>query len=113
MTDNITQPQLRLGAGLRFEDLYETAGLNRLDAAFLAHLETANPALAEELRAARSNPAGLDRKPASELIIAIAPHVEDFIAQLFGIEQDVEKLQKEHNEHAPLYNVKRKFVQKR
>jgi NADPH-dependent glutamate synthase beta subunit-like oxidoreductase/NAD(P)H-flavin reductase len=95
------------------EDLYTREGLVRLDARFLAHLEAASPALHHRLLAARRDPAGFADKPGSELMIEAAPHLEDFIAELFGIGRELAELQARENELAPLYAIKRKFVQRR
>ena len=62
---------------------------------------------------ARKEPGALTRKQQSELMIAIAPHVEDFIGELFGIAAEVRALQAKHDALAPLYALKRKFVQKK
>src|SRR3989440_11681400 len=101
--------QLRFGIG--FGDLYERAGLVRVDTAFLEFLGTADAALRERLLAARAEPPAA--KGESDLLIALAPHVEDFLAQLFGIEAEARALAEKHNELAPLYSVKRLFVQRR
>ncbi len=45
-------------------------------------------------------------------MIAVAPYLEDFIGKLFGIEADLRDLQARHHELAPLYAVKRKFIQR-
>jgi NADPH-dependent glutamate synthase beta subunit-like oxidoreductase/NAD(P)H-flavin reductase len=105
--------QIRLAFGFGFEDLYSRAGLLRLDEAFLRELGIADAALRDQLAAARANPAALARKDASELIIAIAPYLEDFIGDLFSIGSEIRELQARHDELAPLFAVKRKFVQKR
>jgi hypothetical protein len=60
---------------------------------------------------ARANP--LSGKTESELLVLLAPHVEDFIAKLFGIETEAMALAARHNELAPLWSVKRLFVQRR
>ena len=52
-------------------------------------------------------------KDESDLLVALAPHVEDFLARLFGIEAEARALAERHNELAPLYSVKRLFVQRR
>src|SRR5205085_5464325 len=102
---------MQLGFGITFPDLYEREGLIKVDRAFLAFLGEADRALVDRLRAARANPpSGL---PESQLLIALAPHVEDFIARLFGIEREARALAERHNELAPLYSVKRQFVQRR
>src|SRR4029077_9448858 len=67
--------------------------------------------LRAKLTAARSNPpAG---KAESDLLIELAPHVEDFLARLFGIEAEARALAERHYELAPLYSIKRLFVQRR
>jgi NADPH-dependent glutamate synthase beta subunit-like oxidoreductase/NAD(P)H-flavin reductase len=102
---------MQLGFGIRFGDLYEREGLLRVDAAFLAFLGEADAALRDKLIAGRGNfPKGKDE---SDLLVALAPHVEDFLTKLFGIEAAARELAARHNELAPLYSVKRLFVQRR
>src|SRR5947207_10440860 len=103
---------LKLAYGLSFAELYERDGLVRLDAAFLDHLGAAESALGPQLEAARATDT-LDPKAESALIIEIAPHLDDFLAKLFGIEAEFRALAARHNELAPLYSVKRQFVQRR
>jgi NADPH-dependent glutamate synthase beta subunit-like oxidoreductase/NAD(P)H-flavin reductase len=102
---------MRLAFGLDFNDLYAREGLLRVDQAFLAFLGDADQALKDKLLAGRANP--LAGKAESDLLVALAPHVEDFIAKLFGIEAEARALAGKHNELAPLYSVKRLFVQRR
>ena len=52
-------------------------------------------------------------KDESALILDVAPHLERFIAELFGIVDEVAALSRRHDELAPLHEVKRKFVQRR
>src|SRR2546425_7663771 len=101
---------MKLGFGIRFGDLYEREGLVRLDQAFLRFLGEADTALHDRLLAARQNSAIKDE---SDLLVALAPHVEDFLPKLFGIEAQARALAEKHNELAPLYSVKRQFVQRR
>ncbi len=105
--------QCALGFGLRFEDLYAREGLVRLDAAFLAQLLSSDLALHAQLIDARVNPGARTAKEQSELVIALAPHVEDFLGELFGIAKEVQALQARHNQFAPFFAFKRKFIQKR
>jgi hypothetical protein len=102
---------LQLRFDLSFEDLYRRDGLVRLDAAFLQFLAEADAGLRRRLEAARAAPP--PAREESELLIALAPHVEDFIARLFGIEAELQALAARHHELAPLYSVKRLFVQRR
>ena len=104
---------LSLSFGLAFEDLYDREGLVRLDGHFRTHLREAAPELDDQLTAARQDPASLPLKQASELIIEIAPYLDDFVGRLFGIAPELRALQERHHELAPLYSVKRRFVQKK
>jgi NADPH-dependent glutamate synthase beta subunit-like oxidoreductase/NAD(P)H-flavin reductase len=105
--------ELVLRHDLAFEDLYRRDGLARLDAAFTAHLAGVDVELHNRLMTARRDPAGLDRKGESDLLIALAPHLEDFIGELFGIGAELRALQARHDALAPLASVKRLFVQRR
>jgi NADPH-dependent glutamate synthase beta subunit-like oxidoreductase/NAD(P)H-flavin reductase len=102
---------LQLKWGFSFEDLYAHEGLVRLDAAFLEHLAGADQALEARLKEARGG--GFTRRLESDLMIDLAPHVEDFLGDLFGIGAEVRALQARHNALEPLYALKRKFIQKR
>ena len=104
---------LDLDFGFSFTDLYDRDALVRLDEAFLDFVRTADVPLAERLLAARGDPAGLAAKEESELILAAAPWLEAFIARLFRIEAEVSALAARHHELAPLYSVKRLFVQRK
>src|SRR5713226_191252 len=104
---------LDLSFGLAFADLYRREGLVRLDAVFLDHLDSVDAALHARLLEARRNPETLAAKPRSELIVELAPHVEDFIGELFGIPAEFQALQARHNHLAPFLTFKRKFIQKR
>src|SRR5437879_1530128 len=104
---------LALKHGLSFSDLYERDGLIRLDRAFVAHLAATDVGLHARLMAGRAEPEALDRKAESDLLVDLAPHVEDFLGELFGIAGEVRALQARHDKLAPLYSVKRLFVQRR
>jgi len=112
--DGVTlPPTLALPFGLTFNDLYERAGLLKLDGIFLTQLQSATPSLHIRLLAAREDLAALTPKQHSELIIELAPYLEDFVGQLFGIETELRKLQLQHSDLAPLFSVKRRFVQRK
>ena len=104
---------LRLAHGLAFADLYSVEGAATIDERFLAHLTRADAGLAERLESARAHPAALPAKEESALLIDVAPHLEDFLGELFGIEDAVHALEARHHELAPLYAVKRQFVQRK
>jgi len=104
---------LRLAHGLAFADLYSVDGAARIDRFFLAHVTRADAALAKRFGAARVDPAALAARDESQLLIEIAPHLEDFLADLFGIGDSVHALEAQHHELAPLFVVKRQFVQRK
>ncbi|HXV24519.1 MAG TPA: FAD-dependent oxidoreductase [Alphaproteobacteria bacterium] len=98
--------------GLCFEDLYDEVGLARLDQIFQSRLEAHAPDLATQLAAGRATPEALGRKAESDLLMALAPYLEDFIAELFSIRAPLAELAARHEELAPLYACKRLFVQR-
>jgi NADPH-dependent glutamate synthase beta subunit-like oxidoreductase/NAD(P)H-flavin reductase len=114
---------LSLKFGLSFDDLYRREGLVRLDAAFVDYLKSVDADLFRRLMAARAeepperaaaaNIGGPTRRQQSELLVDMAPHVEDFVGDLFGISADVRALQARHDALAPVYALKRKFIQKK
>ncbi len=104
---------LRLPFGLSFPDLYRRDGIVQLDAQFLKLLEESAPELHARLLLARNNPPQPHSKESSDLIVALAAYLEDFIAEVFGIEAELRHLQQRHAELAPLYSVKRRFVQRK
>jgi NADPH-dependent glutamate synthase beta subunit-like oxidoreductase/NAD(P)H-flavin reductase len=107
MTDLVLQHRLS------FADLYNRDSLVRLDRAFVAHLAATDVALHDRLMTARREPGTIERTTESDLLVDLAPHLEDFISELFGIANETRALQARHHELAPLYSVKRLFVQRR
>jgi NADPH-dependent glutamate synthase beta subunit-like oxidoreductase/NAD(P)H-flavin reductase len=101
-----------LAFGFSFADLYTPEGLERLDRCFCAQLAERDGALAERLGAARGAGGAIGKKEESELLLALAPHLEQFLARLFGIEAESARLKERHDELGPLYEVKRTFVQR-
>ena len=81
---------LKLAHGVGFADLYSRDGLTRLDGLFLEALTASDTGLANRLLAARAAPEGVATKDESELLIALAPHLESFVGRLFGIEDAIQ-----------------------
>jgi NADPH-dependent glutamate synthase beta subunit-like oxidoreductase/NAD(P)H-flavin reductase len=102
-----------LPSSIGFEGLYDREGLLKLDRLFLAELAQHDTALHERLLRARENPAALASKQESELLLALALHLDRYVARLFGIEAEVKALSARHLDLAPLYGVKRQFVQRK
>jgi len=112
-----TRNTVSTAAELKFEfsfgDFYRRDGLVRLDQVFLCELEQADAALHGQLLAARNAAEPPAAKAESELLLALAPHLDDFIGQLFNIEAEVRALSAQHHKLAPLYSIKRLFVQRK
>ena len=109
-----TKPDtLTLGHGLSFGDLYDRDGLVRLDGLFMDALGAADGDLHRRLETARAAPEPLARLEESELILEIAPHLETFIAMLFGIEDELETDISGHRSADKVFVVRRNFVQRR
>ncbi len=106
----VTEPTL--GFSLSFSDLYDHDGLGKVDEQFLAHLAEFELELHDRLIAARANPPA-DAAVEAELLIALAPHLDDFVARLFGIGHDISALAAKQDALAPLHACKRLFVQRR
>src|SRR3984893_24349 len=104
---------LVLKYGLCFTDLYDREGLVSIDRAFVAHLAQTDVGLHDRLITARRDPYAIEHLDESNLLVDLAPHLEDFIGELFGIEAELRALQARHHKLAPLYSVKRLFVQRR
>jgi len=101
---------LSLKHNFEFKDLYSTLKLKELDDVFISFLKSSNESLAGQLYAARQT--SLPALKESELIIELAPYLDDFIADFFGIAQQVSDLSAKHNELATLFKCKRLFVQR-
>jgi len=105
--------ELKLAFNLRFEDLYSREGLVKLDEIFIRELAAADAEVHNRLVAARVNCENISKKDEADLLVDAAPHLEDFIAKLFGIEQQTLELRARHDELANVYTAKRLFVQRR
>lgn len=93
-------------------DLYDRDGLIRMDAAFLAHAAALSPDIHAALLGARANPDAVEAAAESALILALSPLLDDFLGIRFGIAAEVGALRAGHQDLAPLYRVKRLFVQR-
>jgi NADPH-dependent glutamate synthase beta subunit-like oxidoreductase/NAD(P)H-flavin reductase len=103
---------LRLGLGFTFADLANREGLIRLDRQFLESLAGQDAALHQRLLAARATPADVAGRDESDLVVALGPHLDGFVAQLFGIEAEIGALLQETLALDPIHACKRLFVQR-
>ncbi|HYW75975.1 MAG TPA: FAD-dependent oxidoreductase [Gammaproteobacteria bacterium] len=99
--------------GFGFAELFSADGLARLDGRFLDYLGECDGELRQRLdeyRGAEQDPPSLET---SELLLALAPHLERFIAYLFGIEEALERQYAATLSHDVVMRFKQEFVQKR
>ncbi|HUN39537.1 MAG TPA: FAD-dependent oxidoreductase [Acetobacteraceae bacterium] len=101
-----------LGFGLAFADLADREGLIRLDRTFLDRLTGEDAALHASLLEARARPEKLEKKAEGELVVALGPHLDSFLAALFGIETEMLALARETAALDPIHACKRLFVQR-
>src|ERR1700761_6787857 len=104
---------LALGFNARFDDLYEREGLARPDARFLEFLGEGDGEWKSRLVAARQAPQAVERGTESELLIELAPVLESFMGELFGVSKELAALRDGRDALSKIYSVKRLFVQRR
>jgi NADPH-dependent glutamate synthase beta subunit-like oxidoreductase/NAD(P)H-flavin reductase len=107
----VTDP-VALGFGFDFAQLVARDGLVRLDRTFLDRLAAEDAALHARLLAARAAPEAVTGRDESELVVALAPHLDAFVAALFGIEAETLALARETHAFDPIHACKRLFVQR-
>ncbi|HWS54996.1 MAG TPA: FAD-dependent oxidoreductase [Pyrinomonadaceae bacterium] len=100
--------------GFTYGDLYRPARLRALAEAFYAEVEredaALHAALAEYVAARGANLKGT--KAESDLLIAAAPHLSRFVARLFRVERERERLGATLRAQDPVFQLKQ-FVQRR
>src|SRR5690349_12867809 len=101
-----------LGFGFFFEDLRSREGLVELDRLFLEGLAEQDTSLHAGLLAARAAPGSLDAKAEGEMLVALGPYLEAFLAELFGIEAEITALGERTRTLDPIHACKRLFVQR-
>jgi NADPH-dependent glutamate synthase beta subunit-like oxidoreductase/NAD(P)H-flavin reductase len=90
--------------------LYTAQGLATLDGAFLTYLKGQEETLYTQLMQVRVG--SLPRLEESQLILAVAPHLECFLIQFFAAEEAYDQQRQAHLRLAPLLEAKRTFVQR-
>jgi NADPH-dependent glutamate synthase beta subunit-like oxidoreductase/NAD(P)H-flavin reductase len=95
-----------------FATLATRDGLIGLDKRFLAALADADGDLFARLLTARATPEALDAKAEGELIVALGPHVETFVGDLFGIGERLAEIAAATKRLDPVHDCKRMFVQR-
>ena len=101
-------------SGLTYHDLGRPEGLQRLDQRFLAHLAEAAPESHRQLLAHR-DPQGtpLTGRALGDWLIAVGPHLERFLAALFGVEEALAAIQDALTRDGEVMAFREAFVKRR
>ncbi|KJV92614.1 palindromic element RPE4 domain-containing protein [Rickettsia bellii] len=102
---------MKLGFNLDFKKL-DLTGLKKLDQIFLDYLFKANKSLYDSILLFRSNPYSILSQDYSEFLLNISPYLDDFLAELFCISNEITSLRLQHKDFDIIYECKRKFVQR-
>lgn len=104
--------QLQL-KNFEYQDLFSPEGLLRLDAAFLQQLKQDDLSLYTDLLAYRNQPEHtvIDTET-SNMLIAVANHLERFFADLFAITEHVDQTNQQTIRLDPVFRYQSDFVQR-
>ena len=105
-------PALRL-TNFHFEELFHSEGLQKLDQAFLAHLQKIDPIIQASLLRYRNKITSFTPQAISELLIASAIILENFLSELFNIQEATAIAQAQTLSHNPVAAFKQFFVLRR
>ncbi|KFI22774.1 pyridine nucleotide-disulfide oxidoreductase [Nitrosococcus oceani] len=99
--------------GTAFSELFQVAGLEVLDKQFLNLLKREDSELYQHLARYRQAPEPLPPVAESKLLLALAPHLEDFLASFFGIEEPLAVSRSATLSHDPVMAFKKEWVLRR
>lgn len=114
--DATTDPsELALGVpGFGYADLYDPAKLAELHQLFDARFRDRDPEAWASFDAYRqSKGEGMSPQAVSDALLAAAPHVSHFVAELFGVSGEIGRISSEVARREPLWAFKKDFVKKR
>ena len=105
-------PVLKL-SGFTFAELFHADGLKRLDETFLTRLNSVSPEIYNDLLAYRQETKDFAPIALSELLLAVAPVLEVFLIELFGIEEAAAIAEIRTTSENPISEFKKYFVLRR
>ena len=98
---------------LRFEDLNSLSSLHKIDEDFLDFVKTQDLSLAiNAINYRKQGSDNISKLEYSEFIIKLSPILDDFVAELFAIEQENSLQKQAHKDFDPIYECRRKFIQR-
>ena len=99
--------------GFRYQDLHREDRLAELDRVFLRRLGEENPELEARLQAYRASPASLGALDRSRLLVDAARPLGEFVARLFGVEDEWRRQGASAGPEAVLFRFRRDFLMRR
>ncbi len=99
--------------GMTFSTLFQVAGLEALERRFLDFLASREPDLCRRLANYRQGSEPLSPLEESALLLALAPPLEDFLARLFGIEEELATRREATLSHDVVLAFKKEWVLRR
>ncbi len=99
--------------GFAYADLHDAARLRDLFEHWRAALGAADPALAARYDAWRADPDALGPVETSTILTDVAPHVSAYVAALFGLTGDRDRLTAAIQAHDPVFRFKVDVVRRR
>jgi NADPH-dependent glutamate synthase beta subunit-like oxidoreductase/NAD(P)H-flavin reductase len=99
--------------GFSFDDLHDARRLADLTRTFDERLRAADAVLYDRYAAHRSGVATLAGPQESDLLIELSGHLSRFVGALFGVAKDQAALRETAGRDAPIFKVKREFIQRR
>ena len=97
---------------VKFSDLYEREGLLQLNIIFNNFLKDVDYDLFYNFLQLKKNSQNFSKVEKSNILILVSQVLEDFISELFNIENENEALQLKHNELSIIYQVKKRVIQR-
>jgi NADPH-dependent glutamate synthase beta subunit-like oxidoreductase/NAD(P)H-flavin reductase len=108
------EKELRLQYSFCFKDLFEPLKLKELIEKFYQYFEKADSVQYNEFAKYRdAKGVDFDSVIVSKILINSARYLETFIAEFFGIQQEIEQLKKQTEYELIILNVKKDFIQRR
>ena len=98
--------------GFTWNDLHDPHRLADLTRAFDDEVRAADGELSARYEAHRAGPR-LNGPAESDLLIELAGHLSRFVGRLFGVTAEQARLRDESGRDAPIFRVKRDFIQRR
>ncbi len=98
---------------LNYQSLQTLEGLQRLDDLFVSFVAERDLSMHERLGRYRDPEAHFDAQETSDLLLAVAPLLEDFLGRQLGIESALRAVSEEIDKQNPVARFKKEFVQKR